>query len=125
VDPRKTTGQGGEDHAARVLEEGGHRIVERNVAFPGGEIDLVALDGETWVFVEVKARRTKRYGSPLEGVTRVKQTRIAAAAGRFLAERGIADVPVRFDVVGIDLTGDSPQIEWVRGAFDASADPAA
>jgi putative endonuclease len=125
VDARKATGQGGEDHAARVLEADGHRIVERNVAFLGGEIDLVAMDGPTWVFVEVKARRNARYGDPLEGVTPAKQRRIAAAAARFLAERGIAEVPVRFDVIGIDLTGDAPRIEWVRGAFDAPADPVA
>ena len=125
MDPRKRTGRRGEDRAARALEDGGCRVIERNVACSLGEIDLVAKDGPTWVFVEVKTRKTGRYGSPLEGVTAAKQERLARLAAHYLSERGIADAPVRFDVVGIDLSGPSPRVEWVRDAFDGLPEPLA
>ena len=125
MDARKTMGRRGEDRAARALEDGGCRIVARNYACALGEIDLVAMDGPTWVFVEVKARRSGRFGGPLEGVTAAKQERLARLAEHYLSVQGIADAPVRFDVVGIDLSGPSPRVEWVRDAFESPDEPVA
>ena len=83
-----------------------------------GEIDLIARDGDTLVFVEVKARRQ---GVPAEAVTPEKQRRITLAALHFLRKHGLLDVRSRFDIVAIvwpDERGE-PQIEHIRNAFEA------
>jgi putative endonuclease len=113
------SGRHGEDLACALLAENSLRILDRNVRYPDGEIDIVALDGETTVFVEVKRRRDDALGTPAEAVTPRKRDRVVRAARRWLAahpaRRGGA---VRFDVVAVQ---DEPfSIDWLRGAFDAS-----
>ena len=75
-----TQGRAGEEQAARFLTARGWRILEKNYAAPCGEIDLIALDGKTLVFVEVKARAYSAFGGPLAAVTPAKQRRIAQTA---------------------------------------------
>jgi putative endonuclease len=111
-------GRIGEDIACSLFEENSLRILDRNVRYPGGEIDIVALDGETTVFVEVKRRRDGALGTPAEAVTRTKRARVVRAARRWLAAHPARAGSVRFDVVAI--RDDSPAVEWLRGAFDAS-----
>lgn len=117
--PTTPIGRAGEDEAARFLEGRGLAILARNVRIGGGELDLVALDGKTLVFVEVKWRRDASRGAPAEAITPAKRRRLLSAARAWLAEnprRGTRDV--RFDVVAIE--GATGTIEWIRGAFDAA-----
>jgi len=120
---RRGIGQGYEAMAAGYLEERGYRIVERNFHARRGEVDLVALDGETLVFVEVRMRRKRDMVSPLESVTGEKQRRIVAAARTYLARHRIVDRDCRFDVIGImHAPGTRPEVEHVRDAFSVEAE---
>jgi putative endonuclease len=101
-----------EDAAAAHLAELGYRIVRRNLRGPGGEIDIVALDGETVVFVEVKARTTRTFGSALAAVDRRKRARMRAVAEDFL-QFFAPKAKARFDV----LTVDNARVRHYRGAF--------
>ena len=97
----------GEVRAEQELTRKGYRIVARNVAVRGAEIDLVALDGSVLVFVEVKLRRGDRAGTGREAVTPAKQRRISKGALEFMAQRGLMDRQARFDVIeiqGADVT---------------------
>ena len=106
-------GQRGEDRAARAIERRGYRIVERNYRCRLGEIDIVARDGETLVFVEVRSRSDGRHGSGLEAVSPRKQRQVARVAQHYLVARKPRFDTFRFDVVGI--TGDDVTV--VRDAF--------
>lgn len=98
---KKHLGKKGEDFAAGILEEEGYRILERNFRCPIGEIDLIAeKDGEL-TFIEVKTRRTMKFGIPAEAVTREKQRRIRAAAEWYLKNCSAAYIKVQFQVVEI------------------------
>ena len=92
-------GRRGEDAAAAYLERIGYTVVERNWQTKAGEIDIVALDGDTIVMCEVKTRRTVRKGTPEDAVTPAKQRRISRMASAYLQHAGLSDVPVRFDVI--------------------------
>lgn len=117
--PTTPKGRDGEEAAARFLEERGLTVLARNVRAGGGEIDLVAADGGTLVFVEVKWRRDASRGAPAEAVTPAKRRRLLSAARAFLAENPAgARRDVRFDVVAIE--GGAGTIDWIRGAFDAT-----
>ncbi len=98
-------GKWGENLAANELARLGYAVLARRYRTRFGEIDIVAQDGGTVVFVEVKARRTERYGSAAESVTSWKQRRIAAMALDYLGRVGRLDDPCRFDVVAIDGFG--------------------
>ncbi len=95
------------------------RILDRNVRYRDGELDIVALDGGTTVFVEVKRRRDAALGEPAEAVTRTKRLRVVRAARRWLAAHPGRGRSVRFDVVAI--VGDPPAATWIKGAFDADS----
>lgn len=112
------SGREGENIACALLEENSLLVLARNVRYPDGEIDIVALDGATTVFVEVKRRRSDALGAPAEAVTRTKRARLVRAARRWLAAHPARAGAVRFDVIAIQ--DDPPAVEWLRGAFDAS-----
>ena len=116
---RQSLGQLGEDLACAELERRGYAIVARRFRTRLGEIDIVATDGETLVFVEVKARATRTCGGGAEAVTPYKQWRVARMAAEYLVRRGLHDRPCRFDVVAVDLGVDPPGVEVFAGAFDA------
>jgi putative endonuclease len=99
--------------AVRELERLGYRILERNFRCHAGELDVVALDGATLVFVEIRSRRSDRYGTALEAVGRAKQLQVSRVAAIYLAMRKPKFDTCRFDVVGI--TGD--KIEVVQDAW--------
>ncbi len=112
------SGRLGEDAACALLTENSLLILARNVRYRDGEIDVVALDGATLVFVEVKWRRNDARGAPAEAVTAQKRERVIRAARRWLAENRGRAAAVRFDVVAI--REEPPKVDWIRGAFDAS-----
>jgi putative endonuclease len=119
---RIALGKSGEDLACRELQRLGYAILARRYRTRYGEIDIVARDGPTLVFVEVKARTSDRYGVPAEAVTLDKQTRITAMAEDYLARHGPANAPCRFDVVAVTFgPGGRLDVEVVRSAFDAVA----
>jgi putative endonuclease len=113
-------GKRGEELACRELTRRGYAILARRYRTRFGEIDIVCRDGRALVFVEVKARQSRRYGSAIEAVTNRKQRRVAAMALDYLARAGLLDAPCRFDVVSIDGLGtDRPEIRVTEDAFSA------
>jgi putative endonuclease len=117
---RIALGKSGETYACRELERRGYAILERRFRTRCGEIDVVARDGETLVFVEVKARRGHRYGTPLEAVTPFKQRRILRMAAEYVLLKGVCNASCRFDVVSVQFgSGLRPKVEVVKRAFDA------
>src|SRR5579863_644370 len=98
---RIALGRRGEEIAARHLRRCGYRILERNFHAAGAEIDLVAADRETFVFVEVKTRSSAEFGAPTEAVDERKAERIHRAAGIYLRRIHAGQRPARFDIVAI------------------------
>ncbi len=114
------TGQRGEALAAEFLTRHGFRILAMNYRHHRKEIDIIVSGEGFVVFVEVKFRSGDRFGGPLAAVDPRKQRAIAACARGFLHERRLADLPCRFDVVGILQDGARPpRIEHIRDAFRA------
>lgn len=116
---RGPVGPMGEAVAARFLEARGMRIVARNVRSSRGEIDLVARDGATLVFVEVKTRRGTPGEPPQAAVGPAKRTRLARLAVDYLARQWLGDLRCRFDVVAVTLAADGSvvRVEHFPGAF--------
>lgn len=108
-----------EEMAANYLIEQGYEILARQYRTRSGEIDLVARDGSTIVFIEVKGRQSTRFGLPQEAVDRRKQRRIWRSAQHYLWSRGLSDGLCRFDVIIIQsISPGQQQIEHIIGAFD-------
>jgi putative endonuclease len=116
---RIALGKTGEDLAVRELERRGYAIIARRWRSRRGEIDVIARDGATLVFVEVKARDGEEFGDGAEAITIAKQRRLAQLAAEYLARRGSADCACRFDVVAIRLNEGRPDVEVFQNAFDA------
>jgi putative endonuclease len=110
-------GRRGERAAEKYLRRNGYRIVARNFRVAGAEIDLVAMDGETLVFVEVKTRRSRIAGAPEEAVDERKQTRMRRAAEVFARRYRADEVEMRFDIAAVDASGKRLEIELLRNAF--------
>jgi putative endonuclease len=118
VDHRQTLGKRGEDLACEELERRGYVILDRRFRTRCGELDIVARDGKTLVFIEVKARSGSSFGSPFEAVTSQKRQRLSAMAESYLLVRRLSGVACRFDVVSILENQSGHTVELVRGAFD-------
>jgi putative endonuclease len=118
-DPRQSLGISGEDLACAELQRRGYAIVERRYRTRFGEIDIIAKDGPTLVFVEVKARMTPEFGGAAAAMTGWKQRRVARMALDYLARRTLHACPCRFDVVAIDFDAAEPRIIVYPNAFDA------
>jgi len=114
---RVPLGRRGEQIAARHLRRCGYRILERNFRAAGAEIDLVAAERGTVVFVEVKTRSSAAFGAPAEAVDGRKAARIHRAAGIYLRRMHAAEGPARFDVVAIIGAGRACRLEVTRDAF--------
>lgn len=112
-------GKRGEDLAAAFLKEQGLQLLEQNVRCVLGEIDLVAKDGRTLVFVEVRSRAGDRFGLPEASVSRAKQRRLTLLAKWYLQRHRLEHQPARFDVIAIRWRLDQPDITWIPNAFDA------
>jgi putative endonuclease len=119
ADGRQLLGKTGEDLACCELTRRGYDILERRYRTRYGEIDIVARQGDTIVFVEVKARTTDTYGNGEAGVTPWKQQRIVRMALDFLTRRRMADHSCRFDVVTVDFAAGRPSIKVYPHAFTA------
>ncbi len=115
--PQKA-GAKGESLAAWYLKKNGYKIIEQNYRTPLGEIDIIAKEKKTIVFVEVKLRRSVRYGNPKWAVTRQKQRKISMVALQYLKSTRQMDAGARFDVVAVTANRDEPRIEIVKNAFE-------
>jgi putative endonuclease len=110
-------GRRGERAAEKYLRRHGYRIVARNFRAAGAEIDVVAMEDETLVFVEVKTRRSRDAGAPEEAVDERKQKQIRRAAEIFATRYRADDVTMRFDIIAVDASGKRLEIELLRNAF--------
>jgi len=121
-DPRRAIGRAAEDAAARHLQRAGLAVVERNVRFAEGEIDLVCRDAGVVVFVEVKCRRARWGDAPSAAVSWHKQRRLTRLAQHYLKWRRLEGARCRFDVVAATLADDgvTATVRHLQAAFDAA-----
>ena len=115
---KKELGKEGEEKALRFLKKRGYRIIEQNYVCNLGEMDIIAKEKDTLVFVEVKTRTSTAFGPPQLAVTPFKQRQLSKVALYFLKEKKLEDVKARFDVVAILLSPEKEEIELIRDAFD-------
>jgi putative endonuclease len=122
---RQELGKSGEDLAVEELARRGYAILARRYRTRHGEIDVVARDGETTVFIEVKVRTTGEFGAAAEAVTPSKQRRLVSMATDYLVRHHLTDRPCRFDVIALDDDpgregkGAGKVLTLYRNAFDA------
>ena len=116
----QTAGRDGEAEAFEHLRRHGLKLLSKNWRCKGGELDLVMLDGDTVVFVEVRARRHSAWGGAVESVDGRKQQKLIIAASSFLQQQPRwAKHPCRFDVVAINTADtQASRLNWIRNAFD-------
>jgi putative endonuclease len=117
-DYKQRLGQRGEDIAAAHLREQGYQILARNWRCPAGELDIVAREGETLAFVEVRTRRGDRYGTPEESITPAKQAKLVELAQTYLQENDLSDENWRIDVVALEMDrrGRLKRLNLIRNA---------
>lgn len=110
----------GESLAVAHFKARGYKILAQNYRAMRGEIDLIAQDGQFIVFVEVKTRKSLKFGVPQAAVTKQKQRQISKVALAYLQAKNLWDTPCRFDVIGIHLTHQSEllRLDHIEGAFD-------
>ena len=108
----------GEDIACAELERLGYEILARRHRTRYGEIDIIANDGGTTVFVEVKTREGETFGTGAEAIAPWKQQRLGRMAIDYAARNGLLDAPCRLDVVEITFGAGDPRVEVYRNAFD-------
>jgi putative endonuclease len=117
---RQTLGRIGEDLACRELERRGYAILARRYRRRGGELDIVARDGPTLVFVEVKSREGRAFGEAAEAVTAWKRRRIVSLALDYMVRHRQLECACRFDVVSIYVGPEGTTIEVYQNAFSAN-----
>ena len=116
---RVVLGKTGEDLACAELEKRGYAIIARRYRRRVGEIDIIARDGPTLVFVEVKTRDGRAFGEAAEAVTALKRRRMTQLALDYMTREHLSNCPCRFDVVSIHVDAGRPAIEVFQNAFDA------
>lgn len=115
---KKDTGAEGEEIAAELLVKSGFEIIKRNYRYGHGEIDIIAKEKDTLVFVEVKTRKNLEFGPPELAVTKSKQRQIKKIAEAYLYDKEIKDTDCRIDVIAILLKKNlPPEINHIKNAF--------
>jgi putative endonuclease len=115
---RLDLGKWGEDLALKKVKKLGYTCLVRNYRCPLGEVDLIARDGDSLVFIEIKTRRGRSLEYAKEAVNQRKRRQLSKVALAYMKANGCADARARFDVVVINLDGGEQEIEVVRNAFD-------
>jgi|Wag4MinimDraft_12_1082652.scaffolds.fasta_scaffold00024_18 putative endonuclease len=110
---KRRKGNAGEQKAAAFLKKEGYQIIEKNYRTPFGEIDIIALQNETLVFIEVKSRSSRQFGTGAESVDRRKQYKIIKSAQVYIKKFYQHEQKCRFDVISID----SGKISHIKNAF--------
>lgn len=116
MDQRKQIGRQGEDIAATFLTNKGYHLIARNWRCPSGELDLIATDGDTLVFVEVRSRSGSRFGLAEESITPAKQARLITLAQTYLQETATLTPRWRIDVIAVQMGPGLPQINHIENA---------
>jgi len=118
VENKQSLGKFGEEYTARIVQEAGLKIVALNYRCPKGEMDIIARDGETMVFIEVRTRQSSFRGWGEESITRKKAQRLHAIASFYVLQNGYKNWPsMRFDVVAIRFIEEKPEIKWIKAAL--------
>jgi putative endonuclease len=118
---RIALGKTGEDLACEELERRGYAIIARRYRRRSGELDIIARDGQTIVFVEVKAREGRAFGEACEAITATKRRTITRLALDYLMRHRLTQCACRFDVVSIHFEAGAPMIDVFQSAFDATS----
>ena len=111
-------GKKSESTAVKYLKKKGYKILEQNYSNELGEIDIIAKDKKTLVFVEVKARRSTHFGNPKWALTSKKKRKISMVALYYLKSTRQSGVKARFDVMAMTSANDNPKIELIKNAFE-------
>lgn len=114
---RRQLGQQGEEIAVRYLQKESYRIIARNFRTRYGELDIICLKNDVLVFVEVKTRRSKIYGSAEEALTNQKIEHIRKVALQYLADNHTKHKEIRFDVIAILMINNEPRLNHIEAAF--------
>lgn len=114
---KRQEGKIGEELAIDYLKKKGYTIVETNFNCKLGEIDIIAKDGKTICFIEVKYRKTKEYGTSIEAIDANKARKLVNAAKYYCILNKVIDVPLRFDVIGIDIFENKPNYTLIKNAI--------
>lgn len=115
---RLDLGRFGEALAFKKIKRLGYKKIICNYRCPLGEVDLIATDGDSLVFIEIKTRKGKSVGYAKEAVNARKRRQLSKVALFYMKSNDCCDVKARFDVVAVSLVGDKPQIEVIKNAFD-------
>lgn len=107
-----------ERKAVDFLKANGYKIIVQNYKNKFGEIDIIAKEKDTLVFVEVKARHTNSFGEPQSAVNKFKQSQISKVALLYLKENALLEKQARFDIVGIHYVNEVPEINLIKNAFE-------
>lgn len=119
---RRTVGESGEEAAVQYLLRRGYHILQRNYRCRFGEIDLIARDGGTLAFIEVKTRRSRQFGPAASAVTFEKQRHLIKASQMYMAQTKKAYALCRFDVVAVEIDAHGLHIELIKDAFQLPVD---
>ncbi|MFA5384483.1 MAG: YraN family protein [Eubacteriales bacterium] len=116
---KQNLGRRGEDEAVSYLRKKGYLLLQRNYRCPLGEIDIIAREGKTLVFIEVRSRSSDRFGTPQESVNRKKILKIYKVAQYYLKAVQKEEEPVRFDVLALlfDIENQLKHLDHIKGAF--------
>ena len=118
MENKQSLGKNGEEYTARLVQEAGLRIIALNYRCPKGEMDIIAREDETLVFIEVRTRQSSFRGWGEESITQKKAHRLQAIAAFYVLEQGYKSWPsIRFDVVAIRWIGVNPEIKWIKAAL--------
>jgi putative endonuclease len=122
LDSRKELGARGEKLAARFLKRRGYKIIQRNYRCKLGEIDIIAQQDKTIVFVEVRTKQTERFGAPQYSITATKRRQISKVALSYIREKRLMGQSCRFDVMAVIFSPESrkPRIDHIQNAFELS-----
>jgi putative endonuclease len=115
-------GKAGEEVAIQYLRQQGYQVLERNYRCRFGEIDLIARDGSTLAFIEVKTRRSQKFGPAAAAVTIEKQRHLIKVSQIYLTRKRQASELCRFDVVTVELDANTLHIELIKNAFQTTSD---
>ena len=113
-------GKKSETIAVKHLKKQKYKILEENYRTRLGEIDIIAKDGDTIAFIEVKSRRSDQFGHPKWAITPQKQRKISMVALQYLKSTGQSNARARFDVISISLIQNKPEIELLKNAFETA-----
>jgi len=118
MENKQSLGKHGEEYTARIVQEAGLKIIALNYRCSKGEMDIIARDNETLVFIEVRTRQSAFRGWGEESITPRKAQRLKAIATFYVLQLGYKNWPsMRFDVVAVRWTGGIPEINWIKAAL--------